>query len=296
MPSVLAMAKSSAYWVAGLLVCALIAIAGLTLAPQDSDAAGAATPEAPATTTAPTTPAAATVAEPSTATLEAIDTDADFSVAAVDVDTGETLTYGDGSFDTASIVKVDILAALLHRAQRDGRTLTGSEQALATAMIERSDNAAATTLFNAVGGKTGLDAFNDVIGLDDTVVGSNGNWGLTQTTAVDQLRLLEVVFGDDSVLTADSQAYEQGLMSHVVEAQSFGVSAAADDPDDAALKVGYLQRSVTGLWDVTSIGEIEAGGHTYLVAVLTDGNASYDGGVALADAVARAAVSGLSAI
>ncbi|WP_200954984.1 serine hydrolase [Aeromicrobium sp. Root236] len=290
------MAKSSAYWVAGLLVCALIAIAGLTLAPQDSDAAGAATPEAPATTTAPTTPAAATVAEPSTATLEAIDTDADFSVAAVDVDTGETLTYGDGSFDTASIVKVDILAALLHRAQRDGRTLTGSEQALATAMIERSDNAAATTLFNAVGGKTGLDAFNDVIGLDDTVVGSNGNWGLTQTTAVDQLRLLEVVFGDDSVLTADSQAYEQGLMSHVVEAQSFGVSAAADDPDDAALKVGYLQRSVTGLWDVTSIGEIEAGGHTYLVAVLTDGNASYDGGVALADAVARAAVSGLSAI
>ena len=297
MPSVLDMAKSSAYWLAGLLVSALIAVTGLTMASQDSNAAAPATTQAPMTTTAPTKPAAATVAaEPSTAALEAIDTDADFAVAAADVDTGETLTYGDGAFDTASIAKVDILAALLHQAQQDGRTLTASEQALATAMIERSDNSAATALFNAVGGKAGLEAFNDVIGLDETVVGSNGNWGLTQTTAADQLRLLEVVFGNDSVLTADSQAYAQGLMSNVVDAQNFGVSAAADDAADAALKVGYLQRSATGLWDVTSIGEIEAGGHTYLVAVLSDGNASYDEGVALVDDVARAAVSGLSAI
>jgi len=289
------MAKSSLYGLAGLLVSALVAISGLTLASQDS---GAATPtRTPTTTTAPTRPAAATVpTEPSTAALAAIDTDAEFAVSAVDVETGAILTYGDGSYDTASIVKVDILAALLHQAQQAGRTLTASERALATAMIERSDNSAATALFNAVGGKAGLEAFNDVVGLDDTVVGSNGSWGLTQTTAADQVKLLEVVFGAGSVLTADSQAYEQELMSHVVDSQNFGVSAAADDADDAALKVGYLQRSATGLWDVTSIGEIETGGHTYLVAVLSDGNASYDDGVALVDAVARAAVAGLSAI
>ncbi|WP_082530427.1 serine hydrolase [Aeromicrobium sp. Root344] len=289
------MAKSPLYGLAGLLVSALVAISGLTLASQDS---GAATPtRTPTTTTAPTRPAAATVpTEPSTAALAAIDTDAEFAVSAVDVETGATLTYGDGSYDTASIVKVDILAALLHQAQQAGRTLTASEGALATAMIERSDNSAATALFNAVGGKAGLEAFNDIVGLDDTVVGSHGSWGLTQTTAADQVKLLEVVFGVGSVLTADSQAYEQELMSHVVDSQNFGVSAAADDADDAALKVGYLQRSATGLWDVTSIGEIEAGGHTYLVAVLSDGNASYDDGVALVDAVARAAVAGLSAI
>jgi beta-lactamase class A len=293
MPSVVGMAKSSAYGVASLLVSALVAITGLTLVSQGSDAATRAA-LGPATTTVPSRPAATTVTiEPSTSALEAIDTDADFAVSAVDVDTGETLTSGDGAFDTASIVKVDILAALLHQAQQDGRTLTASERRLATAMIERSDNTAATALFNAVGGKTGLDAFNDVIGLDDTVVGSNGNWGLTQTTAADQIRLLQVVFGDDSVLTAASQAYEQGLMSNVVDAQNFGVSAAADDADDAALKVGYLQRSATGLWDVTSIGRIEAGGHTYLVAVLSDGNASYADGVALVDQVAQAAVEGL---
>lgn len=290
MPSVGRMAKMSAYWLVGLLVSGLIAVAGLTMTSQDSNAA-----TAPPATTTTVTPAAATeTAEPSTTTLEAIDTDADFAVAAVDVDTGETLTYGGGSFDTASIVKVDILAALLFQAQQDGRTLTASEQSLAKAMIERSDNDAATTLFNAVDGKAGLEAFNGVIGLTDTVIGSSGYWGLTQTTATDQLKLLRVVFGDDSVLSADSQAYVQGLMSNVVHEQNFGVSAAADDADDAALKVGYLQRSATGLWDVTSIGEIEAGGHTYLVAVLSDSNASFDSGVALVDQVAEAAVAGLS--
>lgn len=293
MPSVLGMAKSSAYWVAGLLVSALIAVTGLTLASQDSQAATpVATQTAPTTTTVPATPVATT--ETSTSALEAIDTEADFAVAAVEVDTGETLTYGDGSFDTASIVKVDILAALLHQAQQEGRSLTASEQSLAKAMIERSDNAAATTLFNAVGGKAGLDAFNEVIGLTETEIGSNGYWGLTQTTASDQLKLLDVVFGNDSVLGADSRTYMKELMANVIDSQSFGVSAAADDADDAALKVGYLQRSATRLWDVTSIGEIEVDGHTYLVAVLSDGNASFDDGVALVDQVAEAAVDGLS--
>ena len=293
MPSVLRMAKASVYWLVGLLASALIAVGALTLAPQDSNAATPSPAMTPAKTATPaTTPTSSP--EASTTALEAIDTDADFAVAAIDVDTGETLAYGDGSFDTASIVKVDILAALLHQAQQDGRALTASERTLATAMIERSDNTAATTLFNAVGGKAGLEAFNDVIGLDDTVVGSDGNWGLTQTTAADQLKLLEVVFGDDSVLSADSQAYEQGLMSDVIDSQNFGVSAAADDADDAALKVGYLQRSVTGLWDVTSIGKVEAGVHTYLVAVLSDRNTSFDNGVALVDQVAESAVESLS--
>ena len=293
MPSVLRMAKAAVYWLVGLLASALIAVGALTLAPQDSNAA---TPSPAMTPAKSATPATTPTSSPeaSTTALEAIDTDADFAVAAIDVDTGETLAYGDGSFDTASIVKVDILAALLHHAQQDGRTLTASERTLATAMIERSDNTAATALFNAVGGKAGLETFNDVIGLDDTVVGSDGNWGLTQTTAADQLKLLEVVFGDDSVLSADSQAYEQGLMSDVIDSQNFGVSAAADDADDAALKVGYLQRSVTGLWDVTSIGKVEAGVHTYLVAVLSDRNTSFDNGVALVDQVAESAVESLS--
>jgi hypothetical protein len=47
---------------------------------------------------------------------------------------------------------------------------------------------------------------------------------------------------------------------------------------------------------VTSIVEVEADGHTYLVAVLSDGSATYDEGVGLVDRVARVAVGARTAI
>jgi hypothetical protein len=297
--SVRTVMKRLAYGMAGIAASVVIATAAIAAGTQNSNAATASTSNTTSASAIPspsaTTPTPAVTKEPvSIDALAAIDADGRFAVSVVDTGTGESLTYGKGSFDTASIVKVDILAALLYQAQQDGRTLTVSEQSLAAAMIERSDNTAATALFNQVGGKAGLEAFNEVIGLKDTEVGSNGNWGLTQTTAADQIRLLKVVFEGHSVLMAASQAYEQGLMSQVIDSQNFGVSAAADDADDAVLKVGYLQRSATALWDVTSIGEIEADGHTYLVAVLSDSNTSFDHGVALVDQVAEAAVDALS--
>lgn len=208
------------------------------------------------------------------------------NVAVLDLTDGDTVEVGDEEFDTASIVKVDILAALLY--QNDG-VLTQSQQAAATAMITYSDNASATALFNAVGGAEGLAATNAEFGLTETTIGTNGNWGLTQTTVADQIRLLDVVFGEDSVLDEQSQAYLADLMGDVIDAQRFGVTAAADDPQESQLKVGYLQRTTTGLWDVTSIGRIEADGHTYLVAVLAEDQASFASGVeAIEDAVSAA--------
>lgn len=282
-----------------------IALGAVALTSQESDAIPATVARVPSAVAA-VTPAVVEEAEPATEALDAISTDARFAVSVLDVATGEGLELshdpgGDedvdtASFDTASIVKVDILAALLLQHQEAGTELTTSERALATVMIEQSDNDAATSLFRAVGGEDGLEDFNRTIGLTGTDVGANGNWGLTQTTAQDQVRLLQVVFGDESVLSEESQAFEQALMADVVDAQTFGVSAAADDPADAALKIGYLQRSATGLWDVTSIGRIEVDGRTLLVAVLSDGSSSLAAGTALVDDVARAAVDDLTAI
>lgn len=278
-------------WLVSSIVTAVIAVGGVAGTLQESDAVAPASARTAATSAAPEE-----VAQPSPEAVAGIETDARFSVSVIDLDTAATLTYGEDTFDTASIVKVDILAALLRQHQEDGTELDAAQRALATAMIERSDNAAASALFEAVGGKTGLEAFNQAIGLADTVVGDNGNWGLTRTTSRDQIKLLQVVFGDDSVLSSASQAYMHQLMSNVIESQNFGVSAAADDPDESALKVGYLQRSATGLWDVTSIGRIEANGHTYLVSVLSDSSTSFTEGVALVDVVARTAVASMTAI
>ncbi|MEU6808704.1 serine hydrolase [Streptomyces sp. NPDC046831] len=215
------------------------------------------------------------------------------SVAVLGPGSAGSAVYGEAGFETASIVKVDILAALLLRAQDAGRRPTAWERTYATAMIEDSDNDSASALWRAIGGAEGLDAANARFGLTDTTGGDGALWGLTRTTAADQLTLLRQVFGQDSELSAASRRYLQGLMEHIAEGQDWGVSAAADD-SAWALKNGWLPRGTTGLWVVNSIGRVTAGGEDYLLAVLSNGNATKERGVALVEAAARAAVSVLA--
>ncbi|MGW6960074.1 serine hydrolase [Streptomyces chartreusis] len=213
------------------------------------------------------------------------------SVAVLDLDSGASAVYGDGGFDTASIVKVDILAALLLQAQDAGRELTAAERSYAVDMIEYSDNTAASALWRTIGQAQGLDSANGRLGLTDTAGGNDMYWGLTQTTAADQLALLRQVFGAaDSELSANSRAYLTELMGRVAADQRWGVSAVADG-SAWALKNGWLPRTATGLWDINSIGRVTADGNGYLVAVLSDGNSTKQQGVAMVEAATRAAVS-----
>ncbi|MFF1281118.1 serine hydrolase [Streptomyces sp. NPDC058299] len=224
----------------------------------------------------------------------AVPSGARVSVAVLETDSGGSAVYGDAAFDTASIVKVDILAALLLRAQDAGRGLTAAERAYAEKMIENSDNASATALWHTIGGAAGLEAANARFGLNATSGGADGLWGLTRTTAADQLVLLRQVFGEDSRLSAASRAYVRGLMESVRADQRWGVSAAARG-GSSALKNGWLPRSTTGLWDVNSVGRVTVDGTGYLVAVLSDGTRSQAEGVALVEATAKAAVSAFTA-
>ncbi|MET9146752.1 serine hydrolase [Streptomyces sp. NPDC004042] len=220
--------------------------------------------------------------------------------------------YGDDTaYDTASIIKVDILAAALLRAQDAGRTLTARERAYAEPMIRRSDNASANALWRQIGEAPGLEAANRRLGLTETRGGSGPRWGLTRTTASDQIRLLRAVFAPESggtagggtvsggtagggALNAASRSYVRTLMNGIADDQDWGVSAAGS-PAGAALKNGWLQRSTSGLWDVNSVGRVTVDGRAYLVAVLSDGNASMSEGVSLVERTARAAVSSTAA-
>ncbi|CAL9623729.1 hypothetical protein SUDANB174_05866 [Streptomyces sp. enrichment culture] len=216
------------------------------------------------------------------------------AVAVLDLSTGARASGGtadadDHEFDTASIVKVDILASLLLQAADDGRALTTQERRQATVMIENSDNAAADALWNAIGGAKGLAKANTRLGLTETTPGDGPYWGLTQTTPDDQLRLLQAGFGEDSALSADARSYLQGLMGSIAADQDWGISAAADAPESAQLKNGWLARSGTGLWVTNSIGRVEVAGHTLLLAVLCDGQPSQETGTALVEDLAVAA-------
>jgi hypothetical protein len=266
-----------------------------------SSAPASTTPPAPTTTAAPTTPAAKTSTQAAKDLGSAIKTlsgqrQGRLSVSVSELDGDLAATYEDGStpYDTASIVKVDILASLLLRHQKAGTTMTSSEKSEATVMIRQSDNNAATALWHAVGGKSGLDSANRTFGLKHTSGGAGDLWGLTQTTPADQMKLLRVVFDDDgSPLSEASRDYMTGLMGTVTKGQQWGVSAADEDGSGFALKNGWLQRTATGLWDINSIGKVQYHGHTLLVAVLSNGNKSESSGIDKVEAAAEAAAKAL---
>ncbi|MFJ8469981.1 serine hydrolase [Streptomyces swartbergensis] len=228
------------------------------------------------------------------------------AVAVFDQDSGsqEIASYGhDATFDTASIIKVNILAALLLQSQDEHRELTAAERRNAEAMIRTSDNEAANVLWRAIGEAEGLDAANERLGLSSTRGGPGLRWGLTQTTARDQVKLLRAVFSRGPVASARSpeglsqasRSYIRALMGQVAQEQDWGVSAADPQGSRWALKNGWLQRSTTGLWVINSIGQVTVHGRRYLVSVLSSGNASMESGISLVERAARAAVGAASA-
>lgn len=213
------------------------------------------------------------------------------SIGAVDLTTGRSVSYDPVStFYTASIVKVDLVEALLLRAQDQGRTLTASEATCARAAITVSDNDAATDIFASLGRAAGLTSYNKRLGLVGTVV--SGAWGLTRTSAADQLQLLRNLT-TGSVLTQGGRTTLLSLMSQVEADQRWGVPVAGDGA--AVVKNGWLSYAGDGGgWIVNSIGVVTSKGHTVLVAVLTRKGASQAEGIAEVQQAAALAVSALT--
>jgi hypothetical protein len=267
-------------------------VSPLQIAAADSSASASASASAAASSSAAAADAAAVTSALAalTTTLNStagVDDDT-VSIAAYDPATGLAYTYGDDSdFDTASVVKVDILATLMLQNQDAGTSLTASQLSTATSMIENSDNDSATALWDEIDGDAGLNAANVRLGLTSTVGGTDGYWGLTTTTADDQVTLLKAVTADDSILDAASRATIIGLMSDVESDQAWGVSAAADADGSVALKNGWVNIvDDDDLWVVGSIGQITVDGSPLLIAVLTHHQASENDGIDLVEQLA----------
>jgi hypothetical protein len=214
----------------------------------------------------------------------------------LDQTTGATATYhASRSFDTASIVKADILAVLLLQHQQLAAALSPGERDLAAAMIDDSDNAAATALWDAAEGGPGMLAGNAVLGLRATTPPADGAWGLTTTTVTDQLRLLADLTSARSPLSAPARAYELGLLRAVEPAQAWGVSAAASAGTRPAVKNGWLPAGPDRTWVINSIGVISHAGQPLLITVLSSGQPSESSGIRQVEAVAMAAVAAITA-
>jgi hypothetical protein len=218
----------------------------------------------------------------------------DLAVGVSDLSTGVTAVYGGRlGFHTASIVKVEILAGLLLADQRAATPLSDADADLAAQMIETSSDDAASDLWAAIGAGGGLASEDASLGLRHTTPGPGGYWGLTTTTAGDQLRLLRALTTPHSPLDARSRDYELDLMRNVIAGQNWGVSAAASPGSLLTIKDGWLPDP--SLWVVNSIGVVDHDGQRLLMVVLSSGQPTEAAGIAQDQAAAQAAADAVTA-
>lgn len=186
----------------------------------------------------------------------------------------------------ASVVKVLILATACYRAQLLGRTLTATEKAYALPMIQVSDNASATWLWDNVGGAPAVQAMANRLGMYQTVVSTT--WGATTTSAADQVLLLDEIAYLGRYLSAASRGYVLGLMGSVTPSQRWGFGMYGISEN----KNGWLP-SPDG-WFINSIGRVTGGGRDYTAAVMQTRLTSMAVGTSNATQVAAALYAQLS--
>jgi len=146
---------------------------------------------------------------------------------------------------TASVLKVEIMAGILLRAQSQGRGLTPSEASQILPMITRSDNTAATSLWESLGAAPGMANLDSVFGMSSTTPASP-LWGLTSTSAADQVRLLrQVLLGDYGPLSGAYRTTAFDYMTSVIPSQRWGITAGVPAGWTVANKNGFAPR-VTG--------------------------------------------------
>ena len=197
------------------------------------------------------------------------------TAAIYDVNTQQSWSYNGAMRNyTASIIKVDILETRLYQT---GGHLSSHDRQLAAAMIERSDNNAATALWNEDGSAVGIAAYNRQAGLRCTSFDRAGHWGLTLTCATDQLSLLAKLATPNRLLSSYSRRYQLNLMEHVAPWEAWGISGGVPHAGvSVALKNGWLPHG-TIPWIVNSIGIIHGQGRYYYIAVLTHDPTEADG-------------------
>ena len=185
-------------------------------------------------------------------------------------------------FLTASSIKVPIMLTFFAQVESQGREPNGYEMNLLTAMIEHSDNDAASALFAEIGGATGIANYLQQIGISG-LTPNNDAWGYSQITPQTMVTLLTRLH-DGTILTATDRATALNLMQNVESDQQWGVGNTAPAGATFAMKNGWVP-GPDGLWSVNTSGIVNAGGETYIVSVYTREQSSLADGQAIVQKV-----------
>ena len=210
----------------------------------------------------------------------------EIDAAVYDLKSGRTYCYRPWAReDAASVMKVDILATLLAELQAAHRVLSGEALDLATTMIENSDNDAAQDLWDQEGGAEAVARFDARIAMLDTTPGAFGAWGLSETTACDQVTLLRQLAFPNLILTTASRERALLLMSAVEPDQRWGITSGPPVHAAVAVKNGWLP--VTNGWQINSDGYVHGNGRNYVVSVMTSGSPTEAYGIETIETLSR---------
>lgn len=231
-----------------LLIAVITAPLVATLAGQTERPPPAATSTSPQPTTAPTAaPAPAVPRRP----LLFLNADTWVSWHLVDVDDGIETSGGEpGQSITASVIKVGIAADFLSGLDTAHRDPTPHEADLLTRMIRDSNNAAASALYRARGGRAIIGRLVQACNLTSTTAASS--WGATRTTSRD-LATLGACIADGRVASPGWVAWLLEQMRNIHGAGRFGIIThrPTDRGRPLAIKNGWLLED--GRWHVNCL-------------------------------------------
>lgn len=197
----------------------------------------------------------------------------EFGVFLRDPKSGHDYSFNGGyASQNASMIKPMLVAMSQRRARAEGGELSTELRQAATLAITKSDNDAATELWQYAGpdayptlaGELGMTASH----LDEN---KPDQWSWTWTTPEDQVRFLQALTGPTiEALTDAERGFIYDLMGQVVDDQTWGVGAVKSETVRVHLKNGWVQfKSSDGLWAVNSMGTITGEGRDYQLAVMT---------------------------
>ncbi|HEY0604974.1 MAG TPA: serine hydrolase [Herpetosiphonaceae bacterium] len=202
--------------------------------------------------------------------------------AVLDITTGELYSItGTRAFPMYSTAKVPIMIGVLNKAIREKRGVASWEDGLLRAMIQRSDNAAATKLIVHIGGAAVLNRYLRGIGINNTQIDAD-NWGESTATPQDMARLLAKL-ANCTILNATFCHYALELMRNVTPGQRWGISAGVPGGVSVAVKNGWYPESEG--WTINSVGYIKGNRKRYTIAVYTRPNQSMRYGIDTIEAI-----------
>lgn len=233
------------------------------------------------------------------------------TVAAVVYDVTRKRYYSynmDARFVTGSSIKVPIMLAFLNQTESEHRKPTSDEVCLLTAMIEHSNNDAASAFyyghpyapcgkkFESIGGAKGLTAYLKQIGISGLDADPDA-FGYSTVSPLTMVNLLTLLRGG-KVLTQQDRDLAFSLMEHIESDQQVGVGDTAPDGATVAMKDGWVQEQgpngpETGLWAMNSSGIVTLGQETYIISVYTGEQASLQAGQNIASHVCKLVASAL---